>query len=164
MRGSKIYFSNLFTDMATRSKISPRLPSPKYNWLSHSFIPASQFAVCHYSLHSLTMPVERVPKKARLQEHHAALPTIPAATTTAGIIPTEQESTQPARRLGAQSNVLRVHYQETDYKDPLVFFSEEIALHILELLSPGELAQCACVSRQWYRLVNDQMVRTSVPC
>ncbi|KAG0281831.1 hypothetical protein BGZ96_001002 [Linnemannia gamsii] len=107
------------------------------------------------------MPVERVPKKARLQEDHVALPTTPA-----GISPTEQGSARPVpatvmtrrRRLGAQSNVLRGHYQETDYKDPLVFFSEEIALHILELLTPGELAQCACVSRQWYRLVNDQML------
>ncbi|KAF9904679.1 RNA-dependent ATPase rok1 [Linnemannia zychae] len=40
----------------------------------------------------------------------------------------------------------------------MLYFSEEIALHILELLTPAELAQCACVARQWHRLVNDQML------
>ncbi|KAG9063241.1 hypothetical protein KI688_004845 [Linnemannia hyalina] len=111
------------------------------------------------------MPVERVPKKVRLQEHHVA-PQALTTTTVTGITAAEQRSTErttttataPITRLGAQSNIFRGHYMGADHKDPLVFFSEEIALHILELLTPSELAQCACVSRQWYRLVNDQML------
>ncbi|KAF8945858.1 hypothetical protein BGZ47_001817 [Haplosporangium gracile] len=109
------------------------------------------------------MPFERVSKKARLQEVHVAPPA--PTTTVTGITITDLGSvTQPTTPmtqlppLGAQSTLQRGHYKETDYKDPLVFFSEEIALHILELLNPGELAQCACVSWQWYRLVNDQML------
>ncbi|KAF9154156.1 hypothetical protein BG015_001732 [Linnemannia schmuckeri] len=92
------------------------------------------------------MPVERVPKKARQQEDYI----VPLAST-----PTTMTQLAP---LGAQSTLQSGRYKEIDYKDPLVFFSEEIALHILELLNPGALAQCACVSRQWYRLVNDQML------
>ncbi|KAG0265446.1 hypothetical protein BG011_004666 [Mortierella polycephala] len=47
----------------------------------------------------------------------------------------------------------------TGYRqDPMSFFSEEVALHILELLSPADLGKCACVSTLWHRLVNDQML------
>ncbi|KAF9284658.1 hypothetical protein BGZ88_009855 [Linnemannia elongata] len=117
------------------------------------------------------MPVERVLKKVRLQHHVASHAPTSATVTATGITAGEQGSAERTtittttapitrlNRLGAQSNVLRGrHFKETDHKDPLVFFSEEIALHILELLTPSELAQCACVSRQWYRLVNDQML------
>lgn len=43
-------------------------------------------------------------------------------------------------------------------QDPMAFFSEEVALHIFETLSPSDLGKCACVSRLWHRLVNDQVV------
>ncbi|KAK3816649.1 MAG: hypothetical protein J3Q66DRAFT_343099 [Benniella sp.] len=43
-------------------------------------------------------------------------------------------------------------------KDPMAFFSEEVALHIFEALSPSDLGKCACVSRLWHRLVNDQVL------
>ncbi|KAF9362025.1 hypothetical protein BGX26_006542 [Mortierella sp. AD094] len=46
-------------------------------------------------------------------------------------------------------------------QDPMAFFSEEIALHIFEVLSPADLGKCACVSRLWHRLVNDQMNQVS---
>lgn len=144
-----------------------------------------QLTVSHcshsHTLRSLTMSVERVLKKVRLQEHHVAPhPSLTTTDTATGITAAEQGSTGRTTfttaatttstaasitrlpRLGAQSNVLRGHYKQTDLKDPLDFFSEEIALHILELLTPSELAQCACVSTQWYRLVNDQMVCISV--
>ncbi|CAO3572792.1 unnamed protein product [Mortierella alpina] len=51
-----------------------------------------------------------------------------------------------------------LHPSPAHIHDPLLFFSEEIALHILELLSPADLGKCACVSTLWHRLVNDQML------
>ncbi|KAF9929337.1 RNA-dependent ATPase rok1 [Linnemannia zychae] len=111
------------------------------------------------------MQDERAFKKARLEEGAST-------TSLAGFNASHQESTTIASHgqeiLGmpfpflahSTATIVNGHYAQgnSQEKDPLVFFSEEIALHILEMLTPAELAHCACVSRQWYRLVNDQML------
>lgn len=166
-----ISFLGPLLHFVSSSTISHFIPSHPIQTYSQSLLSLS------HSLFSLTMPAERVLKKVRLQEHHVAPQASPTTTADTATVITAAEQGSTGRtaftppttittsapvsrlpRLGAQSNILRGHYKQTDLKDPLVFFSEEIALHILELLTPSELARCACVSTQWYRLVNDQMV------
>ncbi|GJJ74083.1 hypothetical protein EMPS_06441 [Entomortierella parvispora] len=50
------------------------------------------------------------------------------------------------------------HTSEPWLRDPMTFFSEELALHIFEDLTPADLGKCARVSKLWHRLVNDQML------
>ncbi|KAG0327543.1 hypothetical protein BGZ99_007381 [Dissophora globulifera] len=83
------------------------------------------------------MPVQRGHKKSRLD----------ASVSLDAHSATSQQLVSPF-----VNNTLQVQ------EDPMAFFSEEVALHILELLSPADLSKCACVSRLWHRLVNDQML------
>ncbi|KAF9086553.1 hypothetical protein BGX23_008800 [Mortierella sp. AD031] len=107
------------------------------------------------------MSVERVAKRARLAEPAVVATTGPGVaehTPALALAATDTLQAQDEATPATQPTAVHGHPRTTDKEDPMVFFSEEIALHILELLTPAELGQCACVSRQWYRLVNDQML------
>ena len=118
--------------------------------LLHSFHCHYSFQTCSFLAHC-AMSAEKVAKRARLGE--AAM-----ATTGTGAAEYGPALQALEEAIPAQPTAVHAYPRATAREDPMVFFSEEISLHILELLTPAELGQCACVSRQWYRLVNDQMV------
>ena len=93
-------------------------------------------------------------KRARLLSPCSSS-SFPSTSTSSS--PTPAQSSLPFSGHGSLMSP-QPHASEPWLRDPMTVFSEELALHIFEDLTPADLGKCACVSKLWHRLVNDQMV------